>query len=62
MNNTVKILMLVSIFSLFLFGSSSVFAKELSKGEVGAMSQPAGWETFEASWLIGHQVYSPYGG
>ena len=62
MNKTVKILMLVSIFSIFLFGSSSVFAKEVSQGEVGAMSQPMGWETFEASWLIGHQVYSPYGG
>jgi len=62
MNNTVKILMLVSIFSLFLFGHTSVFANEMSKGEVGTMSQPMGWETFEASWLIGHQVYSPYGG
>ena len=62
MNKTVKILMLVSIFTLSLFGSSSLFAKELGKGEVGAMSQPMGWETFEASWLIGHQVYSPYGG
>ncbi len=62
MNKTVKILMLVSIFTLSLFGSSSLFAKELGKGELGAMSQPVGWETFEASWLIGHQVYSPYGG
>jgi sporulation protein YlmC with PRC-barrel domain len=62
MNKTVKILMLVSIFSLFLFGNSSLFARELSKGEVGAMSQPASWETFEASWLIGHKVYSPYYG
>jgi sporulation protein YlmC with PRC-barrel domain len=61
MNKTVKILMLVSIFSLFLFGNSSVFAKELSQGEVGAMSQPTSWETFEASWLIGHLVYSPLG-
>ena len=58
MNKTVKILMLVSIFGLFLFGNS-VFAKELGKD---AMSRPAGWETFEASWLIGHKVYSPYYG
>jgi sporulation protein YlmC with PRC-barrel domain len=61
MNKTLKIITLVSIFSLFLFGSSNGFAKELSKGEVGAMSQPTGWETFEASWLIGHRVYSPFG-
>lgn len=61
MGKTVKILVFVSIFSLFLFGNSSLFAKELNKGEVGTMSQPASWQTFEASWMIGHRVYSPFG-
>jgi sporulation protein YlmC with PRC-barrel domain len=58
MNKTVKILMLVSIFSLFLFGNSSVFAQ----GWNSEMSQSGHWKSIEASWLIGHQVYSPYYG
>ncbi|NWG02837.1 MAG: PRC-barrel domain-containing protein [Syntrophaceae bacterium] len=61
MNKKVKILMVISIFGLALFGSSKVFAKEWIKGEAGAMSQPTAWETFEASWFIGHRVYSPLG-
>jgi sporulation protein YlmC with PRC-barrel domain len=61
MNKTVKILMLVSIFSLFLFGSST-FAQAGMKGEAGAMNSPMGWSTYEASWLIGQRVYSPMGG
>jgi sporulation protein YlmC with PRC-barrel domain len=62
MKETIKILTLISIFSLFLFGSSGVFAKEGIKGELGALYQLTGWKTFEASWLIGHRVYSPIGG
>jgi sporulation protein YlmC with PRC-barrel domain len=60
MNKTVRILMLVSIFSLFLFGSST-FAGVWQKAEVGAIYHPMGWDTFEASWLIGYRVYSPLG-
>ena len=69
MNKTTKILTLVSIFSLFLFGTSafaqggsSALAKEYPEGTVGVNYHPTGWDTFEAGWLIGHRVYSPQGG
>lgn len=69
MNNTVKILTLVSIFSLFLFGSgaltqggSSAFAEDFQEGIVGGGYHSTGWDTFEASWLIGREVHSPLGG
>ena len=59
MNRTVKILTLVSIFSLFLFGSSA-FAQECGPGAtVGMNYHPMSWDTVEASWLIGQRVYSP---
>jgi sporulation protein YlmC with PRC-barrel domain len=75
MNKTVKILTLVSIFSLFLFGSSA-FAQKYPEGTVGVNYHPTGefpeassvgyhsmgWDTFEAGWLIGQRVYSPLGG
>lgn len=56
MNKTVKILVLISIFSLFLFGSNRVFAKEWIKGEAGAIYHPMGRDRYEASWLIGQRV------
>ncbi len=75
--NNIKYLFfaLVSIFSLFLFGSSA-FAQEYPEGIVGVDPNPTGeflgassvghhsmgWDTFEAGWLIGHIVYSPLGG
>ena len=83
MNKTLKILTLVSIFSLFLFGSSalaqggkSVLEQKYPEGIVGMNSRPTGefpeassvgfhpmgWNAFEASWLIGHKVYSPLQG
>jgi sporulation protein YlmC with PRC-barrel domain len=69
MNKTLKILTLVSIFSLFLFGSSafaqggrSAFAQEYPRETVGVNYKPMGSDTFESSWLIGHRVYSPLGG
>jgi sporulation protein YlmC with PRC-barrel domain len=61
MNKTVKIWSLISIFSLFLFGSSA-FAGVWQRAEVGAIYHPTGWDAFKASWLIGHRVYSPLGG
>jgi len=60
MNKTVKILALVSILSLALLGSNA-FAQEWVRGEVGGSYHPAGWNTFEASWLIGQTVRSPNG-
>jgi len=72
-HKTVKILVLISIFSLFLFGSSAfALSREglpfegagapMVKGEVGGSYHPRGWDTIEAGWLIGHRVYSPLGG
>jgi sporulation protein YlmC with PRC-barrel domain len=82
MNKTVKILTLVSIFSLFLFGSSAfaqgsktTFEQQYPEGIVGMNSHPTGefpeassvvyqsrgWNTYDASWLIGHSVNSPLG-
>jgi sporulation protein YlmC with PRC-barrel domain len=55
MNKTLKILTLVSIFSLFLFGSSA-FAGMWQKAEVGGIYHPMGSDRYEASWLIGQPV------
>ena len=55
MNKTLKILTLVSIFSLFLFGSSA-FAGMWQKAEVGGIYHPMGSDRYEASWLIGQTV------
>jgi sporulation protein YlmC with PRC-barrel domain len=83
MNKTVKILTLVSIFSLLLFGRSafaqggkSAFEQQYPEGIVGMNNHPTGefpevssggyhpmgWDTVEASWLIGQRVYSPLQG
>lgn len=52
--------MLVSVFCLVLLGSNA-FAQEYTppkedRGMAGGMCQPAAWDTFEGSWLIGHYV------
>ena len=64
MNRTEKILItLGSIFCLLLLGSSA-FAQgdsEFPEAIVGASYQPTGWSTFEASWLIGHNVTTKEG-
>ncbi len=62
------IIALVSTLSLILWGSSALaqggkdaFVQEYSEtSSVG--SHTMGWDTFEASWLIGHRVYSPLHG
>ena len=63
MNSTTKILIgLGSIFCLVLFGSSTfsqAYSDEFQTAEVGGVYQPMGWNTFEASWLIGHRVLTP---
>jgi len=65
MNKTEKILLaLGSIFCLVLLGSSA-FAQgynEFPEATVGATYQPMGWDTYEASWLIGHRVATKEGG
>jgi sporulation protein YlmC with PRC-barrel domain len=61
MNKTVKILTLVSIFSLFLFGSSP-FARVWQNARVGVVHHPMGSDRYEASWLIGQRIHSPLGG
>jgi len=60
MNKTEKILVVLAlVFCLVPFGSS-VFAQGYGpEAGVGAMYQPSGWDTFEGSWLIGHQVTTP---
>ena len=55
MNKTIKILTLVSIFSLFLFGSNA-FAAGWQNVRVGASYHLLGSERFEATWLIGQTV------
>ncbi|MGO8991350.1 MAG: PRC-barrel domain-containing protein [bacterium] len=59
MYKTIKILIgLSSVFCLVLLGGS-VFAQgcnEFQDATVGAIYQPMGLDTFEASWLIGHRV------
>ena len=62
MNKTEKILFARgSIFCLVLLGSGA-FAQEYPQGTVGGNYHPMGWDTYEAGWLIGHQVYSPLRG
>lgn len=65
MNSTTKILIgLGSIFCLVLLGSSAFsqsYSDEFQTAEVGGVYQPMGWNTFEASWLIGHRVLTPLG-
>jgi len=59
MYKSVRVLIaLSSVFCLVLLGSTA-FAQgcnEFRKATVGAIYQPMGWNTFEASWLIGHRV------
>ncbi len=65
MNRSKKsIIALGSIFCLVLLGSSA-FAQgngEFPEAIVGAAYQPTGFGTFEASWLIGHNVITKAGG
>jgi len=65
MNKTERILVaLGSIFCLVLLGSS-VYAQgynELPEATVGAIYQPMGWDTYEASGLVGHRVTTKEGG
>jgi len=66
MNKTRKILIaMASIFCLVLLGGSAFstdYSGEFPEAIVGATFQPMGWDTFEASWLIGHRVTTPTGG
>jgi sporulation protein YlmC with PRC-barrel domain len=55
MNKTLQILTVVSIFSLFLFGSSA-FAGGWQNARVEAPYHLMGSERFQASWLIGQTV------
>jgi sporulation protein YlmC with PRC-barrel domain len=55
MNKTLKILTLVSVFSLFLFGSSA-FAAGWQNVRAGASYHLMGSRRFEATWLIGQTV------
>jgi sporulation protein YlmC with PRC-barrel domain len=65
MDKTTKILIgLSSIFCLVLLGSSA-FAQgynEFPEATVGATYQPMGWDTYEASGLVGHRVTTKEGG
>ena len=67
MNKMTKVLVgLGSIFCLILLGSgafSQAYSDEFPTAEVGGVYfQPMGWNTFEASWLIGHRVTTTTGG
>lgn len=70
MNKTIKILALVFLFSFVLYGGRS-FAQYNNPGSifdygpygtVGTAYETTGWDTFEASWWIGHEVSSPVNG
>ncbi len=65
MNKTLKIFVgLGSIFCLILLGSgafSQAFSDEFETAVVGGVYQPVGFNTFEASWLIGHRVIATTG-
>ena len=65
MNKMTKILIgLGSIFCLVLLGTgvfSRGYGDEYPTAPVGGVYQPMGWNTFEASWLIGHRVLTPLG-
>ena len=66
MNKTRKTLIaLGSIFCLVLLGGSTFstdYSGEFPEAIVGSAYQPMGWDTYEASWLIGHRVTTPEGG
>jgi len=63
MNKTEKILVVLAlVFCLVPFGSSAFAQGYGAEAVVGAMYQPSGWDTFEGSWLIGHQVMTSGGG
>jgi sporulation protein YlmC with PRC-barrel domain len=66
MNKTEKILVaLGSIFCFVLLGSSAFsqgYNEAFPRTTVGAIYQPTGWNTYEASWLIGHRVMTTEGG
>jgi sporulation protein YlmC with PRC-barrel domain len=66
MNKTRKILIVLgSIFCLVLLGGSAFsqgYSTEFPEAIVGGTYQPMGWNTYEASWLIGHRVTTPEGG
>lgn len=66
MNKTRKILTaLSSIFCLVLLGSSAFpedYSTALPEATVGAVYRPMGWNTYEASWLIGHRLTTREGG
>jgi sporulation protein YlmC with PRC-barrel domain len=56
---------LSSIFCLVLLGGSTYstnYSGEFPEAIVGSAYQPMGWDTYEASWLIGHRVTTPEGG
>jgi len=64
MYKTTKVFIaLSSIFCLVLLGSSAFVQgyNEFPEATVGATYQPMGWNTFEASWLIGHRVKTATG-
>ena len=62
MNKTKKLLVAaVAVFSLVLWSGSS-FAQDWAEGNVQSYYQSKGWDTFEAGWFVGHQVFSPIGG
>jgi sporulation protein YlmC with PRC-barrel domain len=65
MNKTTRIFIaLASVFCLVLLGSSAFAGgyNEFTEGAVGATFQPMGWDSYEASWLIGHGVTTKEGG
>jgi sporulation protein YlmC with PRC-barrel domain len=63
MNKMTKIIIgLGSIFCLVLLGTgvfSRGYGDEYPTAPVGGVYMPTGWNTFEASWLIGHRVLTP---
>ena len=60
MNKNGKIIAgLASFFGLVLLGSvafGDMYSEEFSGGTVGGTFRTMGWNTYEASWLIGHRV------
>jgi sporulation protein YlmC with PRC-barrel domain len=66
MNKTEKILIaLVSIFCFVLLGNSAFsqgYSETFPHATVGAIYQPMRWNTYEASWLIGHRIMTTEGG
>jgi sporulation protein YlmC with PRC-barrel domain len=66
MNKIEKILVVLGFIFCFVLVGNSAFSQgyreEFPVGTVGAMYQPMGWNTYEASWLIGHHVRTAGGG